>query len=78
MPIVRVLAGVGVGAIWGGKVGQRVVGGVLGELLVSDRGMVYTPHEGLISTNQNDRQLDVYDRKLEGSHSTQGDRKSLF
>ena len=33
---------------------------------------VYTPYEGLISTNQNDRKLDVYDRKLQGSHSTQG------
>ena len=32
----------------------------------------YMPYEGLISTNQHDRKLDVYDRKLEGSHSTQG------
>ena len=33
---------------------------------------LYTPYEGLISTNQNDRKLDVYDWKLEGSHSIAG------
>ena len=34
--------------------------------------VVYMPYEGLISPNQSDRKLDVYDRKLVGSHSTQG------
>ena len=30
---------------------------------------MYTPYEGFISTNQNDRKLDAYDRKFKGSHN---------
>ena len=33
------------------------------------RGALHTPYEGLISTNQKDRKLDVYDWQLKGSHS---------
>ena len=29
----------------------------------------HAPYESLISANQNDRKLDVKDRKLKGSHS---------
>ena len=53
-------------------VGRPVVV-VLGRRQVKPESMrSYTPYEGLISTNQNDRKLDVCDRKLEGSHSILG------
>ena len=33
-------------------------------------GLWYTPYEFPISAKENDRKLDVEDRKLEGSHSS--------